>query len=228
MSVGDRRTIDRAFANVGKAIAAYERLLQPGESRFDRYVQGLRNGRATDEFTEEEVRGLALFVDSGRTLCLRCHNGPLFTNQAFHDVGTGRPTGQGGLPDFGRFLGIQAVVVDPFNCRGSFSDAAENECGELRFLDTSRAALETGKFKTPTLRGVARTGPYMHDGRMATLEEVIEHYRRPAVAGRVSPELTPLEIDAAESRALVAFLATLDGGIAAEASWLRPPEPGRP
>lgn len=229
MADRDRRAVDEAFANVGKAIAAYERLLTPGPSRFDRYVEGLRGGSpagAEATLNEAEIRGLRLFVDAGRSLCLRCHNGPLLTNQSFHHVGTA--AGSGGVPDFGRFLGMQAVLVDPFNCRGALSDARPDQCQELRFLDKTHVGGEMGKFKTPTLRGLPRTGPYMHDGRFATLEEVVEHYRNPA-AGNASPELTPLEIDDEESRSLVAFLATLDGDVALDDPWLRaPPSVGSP
>ncbi|MBW2275698.1 MAG: hypothetical protein JRG96_20760 [Deltaproteobacteria bacterium] len=223
MTAADRRAVDVAFANIGKAIAAYERLIEPGPSRFDRYVEQLRAGSpAATEATlsDEEIRGLRLFVDAGRTLCLRCHNGPLLTNQSFHQVGTA--TGEGALPDFGRFLGIQAVLIDPFNCLGSFSDASPRQCEELRFLAKSHVAGEMGKFKTPTLRGLPRTGPYMHDGRFASLEEVIEHYRSPP-AGAASMEITPLELDDGESRALVAFLSSLDGGVDLADPWLRPP-----
>ncbi len=79
-----------------------------------------------------------------------------------------------------------------------------------------------GRFKTPTLRGLPRTAPYMHDGRFATLEEVIDHYRTPpAGPGRI--EITPLDLDDEEAQALVAFLRSLDGGVAADEAWLRPP-----
>jgi cytochrome c peroxidase len=222
MAAADRRHVDRAFANVGKAIAAYERLLQPGPSRFDRYVESLRHARdAGSSLGEEQLRGLRLFVDVGRTQCLRCHNGPLLTNQSFHDVGTA--VGADGFPDYGRFLGIQAALIDPFNCLGAFSDARAEQCGELRFVSKTHLEDEAGKFKTPTLRGLPRTGPYMHDGRFATLEAVVEHYRNlPAAAQR---EVTSLEISDAESRALAAFLGSLDGGTQAPERWLRPPLP---
>jgi cytochrome c peroxidase len=220
MPAPERDAVDRAFANVGKAIEAYERRLVPGPSRFDRYVETLRTGAAPAPaiLDEEELRGLRLFVDAGRTLCLRCHNGPLLTNQSFHHVGTaqGEP-----VPDFGRFLGIQAVLVDPFNCLGSFSDARPEQCRELRFLNKAHVGGEQGKFKTPTLRGLPHTAPYLHDGRFATLEQVIEHYRDPPTNDPAS-EITPLEIDDAESRALVAFLASLDD-VAADERWARPP-----
>ena len=117
--------------------------------------------------------------------------------------------------------------MDPFNCRGEFSDAAPQDCRELRFLDKTNILGEMGKFKTPTLRGLPRTGPYMHDGRFATLGEVMEHYRNPPPRESQPHELVPLEIDESESRALVAFLSTLDGDLRTDARWLEPPiEPG--
>jgi cytochrome c peroxidase len=224
MSAADRFAIDTAFANVGKAIEAYERLLDPAPSRFDRWVEGLRGGgthAADARLDEEEIEGLRLFIDAGRSLCLRCHNGPLLTNHFFHDIGTAR--GDGRLPDFGRFLGLQAVLMDPFNCLGRYSDAAPRECSELRFIDKRHAEQEMGKFKTPTLRGLPRTAPYMHDGRFATLEEVIEHYRSPPV-GPDPLEITPLELEDEEVGALVSFLQSLDGGVNADERWLRPPD----
>jgi len=225
MSAADRRVVDRAFANVGKAIGAYERMLQPGPSRFDRYVQILHDGNpATEnaELNEIELQGLRLFMNAERTRCLRCHNGPLFTNQSFHDVGTASTTS--GQPDFGRFLGIQAVLIDPFNCLGPYSDSNPEDCGELRFLNTSHVSAETGKFKTPTLRGLIRTAPYLHDGRFETLDEVIEHYRLPDASGAQAIEITPLGISDAESRALIAFLASLDGPSATAPHWLEAPQ----
>jgi cytochrome c peroxidase len=223
MTAADKKMVDTAFANVGKAIEAYERLLLPGPSRFDDYVERLRSrgpDSAVATLNEEEIVGLRLFVDAGRTLCLRCHNGPLLTNQAFHDIGTA--SGEGRLPDFGRFLGLQAVLIDPFNCLGPYSDAPQEDCKELRFIDKRHADLEMGKFKTPTLRGLTRTGPYMHDGRFVTLEEVVDFYRSPPV-GPEPLEITPLEIDDDEAKALSAFLRTLDGGIAVDEHWLRAP-----
>ena len=232
MSDADRQRIDTAFANIGKAIAAYERLVAPGPSRFDRWVEELRTGRAVGtaaQLDEQEIEGLRLFIDPGRTLCLRCHNGPLLTNHAFHDIGTAH--GDGRLPDLGRYLGLQAVLIDPFNCLGRFSDAAPEDCRELRFLDKRHTEAQAGKFKTPTLRGVPRTAPYMHDGRFATLREVVDHYRSPPV-DRQPLEITPLELDDAEAEALVAFLGSLDSEVDANAAWLRPPPaeppPGSP
>jgi cytochrome c peroxidase len=229
MSAEDRQIVDRAFANVGKAIEAYERLLQPGPSRFDRYVHNLRDENPTLEnaqLSEMELQGLRLFVDADRTPCLRCHNGPLFTNQSFHDVGTASRAG--GFPDFGRLLGIQAVLIDPFNCLGPHSDSDPEDCGALRFINKSHVAAQSGKFKTPTLRGLVRTAPFLHDGRFGTLDEVIEHYRNPSAGDDRPREMAPLEISDEERRALVAFLVSLDGTVTTPSRWLEPPRDASP
>ncbi|MEZ4356998.1 MAG: cytochrome c peroxidase [Myxococcota bacterium] len=250
----DRRAIDLAFAQIGKAIAAYERRLVPGPSRFDRYVRSLSGTTGSDtretdsgaadagaasrtgspvssaaDLTNDERAGLALFLDAGRTHCLRCHNGPLFTNHGFHRVGTDQPAGGGLLPDFGRFLGLQAALIDPFNCLGAFSDAPPEQCREIQFVRRDHLDAETGKFKTPTLRGLGRTAPYMHDGRFASLGEVVDHYRSPPPNAASGPdgfgghELFPLALSDAEAATLVQFLRSLDGDIAADARWLGPP-----
>lgn len=229
LAQSDRDAIDRAFANVGKAIEAYQRRLLPGPSRFDRYVRSLVDpgaDAAATALSPAELAGLRLFMDPGRTQCLRCHNGPLFTNQAFHRIGT--EWSADGNPEYGRFLGIQAALIDPFNCLGAFSDAKPEDCRELRFLNTDHVEAEMGKFKTPTLRGLGQTAPYMHDGRFATLAAVVEHYRNPPPqpADALSAhELVPLALEPDESASLVAFLESLDGAVAGEARWLGPPPP---
>jgi len=207
-----RREVDRAFSNVGKAIEAYERLLVPGPSRFDRYVGLLLAGDASgaeEVLSADEVAGLRLFVDGERTRCLRCHNGPLLTNHSFHDVATGRGAD---APDLGRFLGIQSLLLDGFNCLSPYSDAPPDSCQELRFLARREISLETGAFKTPGLRDAARTAPYFHDGRFPRLEQVIAHYRNPPE--ETGSELTPLQLSDLEARQLVAFLNSLSGGVA--------------
>jgi cytochrome c peroxidase len=216
-----RQQVNLAFANAGKAIAAYERRLAPGRSRFDAYVERVVAGdldAASRTLDAEEIAGLRLFLDDARTQCMRCHNGPLFTNHGFHDVASSR---SGPVPDLGRFVGIQSLLLDPFNCLGAYSDATPDQCDELRFLERREMAQLAGAFRTPTLREVARTAPYLHDGRLATLEAVIEHYRRPPADP--GSELLPLEISDLEATRLVAFLGTLSGGIAADAEWLAPP-----
>ncbi len=217
----EQRRWNRAFANAGKAIAAYERRLQPGPTRFDAYAARLLEGDpagAAEILDADEVAGLRLFLDGERTRCLRCHNGPLFTNQGFHHVASAR---LGGVPDLGRFVGLQAVLLDPFNCLGAYSDAPAPACRALRFLERRESAHLAGAFKTPTLRGVAATAPYFHDGSLPDLEAVLAHYRRPPADP--SSELEPLDLTDRESDQLAAFLRTFSAEVAAEASWLGPP-----
>jgi cytochrome c peroxidase len=206
---------------VGKAIAAYERLLVPAPARFDAYVGHLVDGdlaAARRALDADEIAGLRLFVDGARTQCLRCHNGPLLTNHAFHDVASSR---LGSLPDLGRFAGLQAVLLDPFNCLGRYSDAPKEHCAELRFADRRELATLSGAFKTPTLREVGRTAPYFHDGSLETLEDVVAHYRRPPADP--GSELVRLELSEVEAAQIAAFLRTLSGGVAADTEWLQPP-----
>ena len=224
--VARQRELDEAFSLIGKCLEAYQRKLLPGPGRFDRAVAALVSkgseargaSDGADLLTEDEWEGARLFVDPGRTLCLRCHNGPLLTNNSFHRIGT---DGGGPLPDLGRFLGIQAVLLDPFNCVGPFSDADPDACSELRFLARRHLESQSGAFKTPTLRGLLKTAPYMHDGSFATLEAVMEHYRDPPQGPH---ELTPLELTDREITQLVAFLGSLGSEVASDERWLRPPE----
>jgi cytochrome c peroxidase len=86
MSSAQRDEVTRLFVNVGKAIAAYERRVEFGASRFDKYVTALTSGQAGQSIlTDDEVAGLRLFI--GRGNCTQCHNGPLFTSNEFHNTG---------------------------------------------------------------------------------------------------------------------------------------------
>lgn len=219
MTPTDRLTVDAAFANLGKAIAAYERRLLPAASRFDRYVAALDgNDNEGDEFlTPGEAQGLRLFL--GKARCMECHNGPLFTNNEFHN--TGILSAEGELPDRGRIDGIRQVRSDRFNCKGEHNDAPTPYCGELEF---ARDGVELiGAFRTPSLRNSARTPPYMHKGQLATLDDVIDHYNRSPLAmiGHNEAE-DPLALSSRERRQLVNFLHTLDSPVE-ETRWLERP-----
>ena len=206
-----RDEIDRVYANVGKSVEAFERTLLPSDSRFDRYADAVRDGRADDAaklLDAREVAGLRLFIDPARTQCLQCHNGPQLTNGGFHNLGTGTFTGD--ALDFGRALGIQGVLLDAFNCAGRFSDARAEDCRELRFLSTDAHVPLEGSFKTPTLRDVAKTAPYLHDGRFATLREVLDYYNAPPADG--GHELRALGLSDTELGDLERFLRALSGG----------------
>jgi cytochrome c peroxidase len=210
MSAADRAAIDTVFANVGKAIAAYERRLTSRRSALDRYVEALRAGREDAAYGEAARRGLRLFI--GRGGCRTCHSGPNLTDGEFHD--TGLPPSRAGLaPDAGRFAGIATLLASPFNLLGRHSDDRSEHAGEqVRIL---RRLPETwGQFKTPSLRNVAVTAPYMHQGQMATLRDVLAFYSTSAgssaaAAGNGERILKPLHLTAAEIDDLAAFLESL-------------------
>lgn len=195
----------RVLSEVGKALEAFERTLLPKESRFDRWAAEFVAGRDTETLTVEEKRGLRLFLaDPG---CVACHNGPLFTDHHFHNLGL--PSSQGDDVDIGRALGVTQLLADPLTCLGVYSDTTT--CDELHYLDPAFPDWPVA-FKTPSLRNVASTGPYMHDGSVPTLEAVLDFYSelpgRPRLGHR---ELTlqPLDLSDADRTALIAFLGTL-------------------
>lgn len=207
----DRVAINTVFANVGKAIAAYERQIRFGPSKFDRYVEAVLHGRepgADGQLSADERAGLKLFI--GRAQCTQCHNGPLFSDSHFHN--TGVPAVKDLPADTGRASAISIVLADEFNCLGRYSDAKPSQCSELRFMSKDTHQL-TRAYKPPTLRNVALRPPYMHAGQYATLEEVLDHYSRAPQSSAGHSELKPLRLSQRERRQLIAFLGTLNGPI---------------
>jgi cytochrome c peroxidase len=219
-----RDEITAVFVNLGKAIAAYERRIQYGPSRFDKFVSGWKATGTPPKgvLTSDEITGLELFV--GKANCIQCHNGPLFTNNEFHN--TGVPPASGLPHDHGRIAAIEAVMNDEFNCRSRWSDAGKRGCPELEALAAPGPQLERA-FKVPTLRNVAERAPYMHAGQFATLAEVLEHYNRAPSAPSGRTELKPLRLNPAELRQLEAFLRTLSGGLSGPPRYLRAPQEKR-
>ncbi len=206
-----QQLVNQVYANLGKAIAAYERTLVPTPSRFDRYVAqllGEAEPAPTPLLSRQEQLGARLFVDAGKTQCLQCHNGPMLSNGGFHNIGTGNFSGA--RMDFGRVFGLRAVLLDEFNCLGPYSDAEPEQCSELRFLNRDAHVPLEGAFKTPGLRNVSQTAPYFHDGRHETLMDVMQHYNKPPDQQLGPHELRALELDQQQLEALVAFMQTLD------------------
>lgn len=213
-----QKEVSRFFANLGKAIAAYERKLMPGPARFDDYAAQLAaESQEEPALSSSEIAGLRLFIDKGQ--CATCHNGPLLTNHEFHNTGVLAVSGT--MPSMGRYDGIRTALEDPFNCLGEFSDATESECIELRFARDTNDLV--GAMKTPTLRNVSLTAPYMHGGQMASLREVIEHYDEAPSSMLSHNEAKPLGLRAVERRQLEDFLLTLTAPLATKAKWLAAP-----
>lgn len=209
MSHADRELVNVAFANLGKAIAAYERTLLPEETRFDRYVEAVVAGDLELQgqlLSKQEILGLQLFV--GKARCTECHNGPLFTNNEFHNTGVISFPQE--LPDRGRIDGVREVQLNEFNCLGEYSDDPLRSCPELSFVRTGVELI--GATRTPTLRGISLTAPYMHQGQLATLSDVMTHYNRAVDAMIGHNEAEPLSLTWPELDRLEAFLLTLGPG----------------
>lgn len=208
LSTDKQAEIDTVFANLGKAIAAFERSILHEETRFDRFARAIADGRAPEgdaALDAREVLGLKLFV--GRANCITCHTGPRFTDDHFHNTGVPQAVG---LPeDLGRSAAIPKALADPFNCLGRYSDAAPDQCGELRFVAKDNPEMVRA-FKTPSLRGAISRPPYMHSGQIATIEDVVDHYARAPAAPSGTSELLPLVLSERERGALIAFLRTLE------------------
>ncbi len=224
-SPDDGPGIDRAFANVGKVIAAFERRIVSGAAPFDEFVEGLRRNDPARlaVLSPDARRGLVLFFGRGR--CASCHVGPTFSDGEFHDTGLG--DAPGAPRDGGRAEGVRALLADPFNALGRYSDAPAGAPLPVRYLTVQPE--QDGQFKTPSLRNVAETAPYMHDGRFATLEQVVGFYSTLDGArfrGHHRERLLrPLQLTRAEVGDMVAFLRALTGAPIDPALGVPPPSP---
>ncbi len=213
----EQRAVTRIIVNLAKAIAAYERQLTSADAPFDRFAEALRAGDAEGAHTHvspQAQRGLRLFV--GEANCAACHAGPNFTDGAFHNTLLPLdPTVDQRERDRGRFDGVPDLLASEFRADSAWTDAPDDErARRLGFLNRSPELW--GAFKTPTLRSVALSPPYMHDGSIATLRGVVDHYAdlNPAAAGAHharDPLLQPLDLTDAERDDLVAFLESLTG-----------------
>jgi cytochrome c peroxidase len=200
----DAIALNAAFANVGKAIAAFERTVMPAASRFDDFVAAVVAGDKDSQrqlFDDDAVWGLRLFI--GVANCTQCHNGPLLTNFEFHN--TGIISFPGDVPDKARAAGVIEVMTSEFNCRSQYSDDPLHRCAELDFARTGSGLI--GAFKTPSLRNLA--APFMHKGQLATLAEVLQHYNEAPDAMIGHNEAKPLDLGARELQQIEAFLITL-------------------
>ena len=203
-----RDSVTRVFANMGKAIAAFERTIGFDTTRFDRYVAAELAGRshtAADSLTPDEEAGLKLFI--GKANCVNCHNGARLTDDHFHNTGVPASALVAKI-DSGRAVGARQVMADEFNCLSKYSDDKPDQCSELRFAVTEGAELVRA-YKTPSLRNVTERAPFMHAGQIATLDDVVAHYDRAPKAPFGKTELKKLRLNARERGQIVAYLRTL-------------------
>jgi cytochrome c peroxidase len=209
------------LVNIAKAIAAWQETLVSPPTAFDRFRDALARGdaEAAAAYPAAAKRGLRLFL--GRGQCATCHAGPLFSNGEFGDIGVPffiKPDGV----DPGRQGGIKRLLANPFNLLGTHNDDAtrDNATG-TKFLRPEHRNF--GEFKVPGLRNLRLTAPYMHNGSLATLRDVVRHYseldedRLHTDGERI---LQPLHLSDGESKDLVAFLESLspDGPLPAPAN----------
>ena len=211
-------TDEQVLVNLGKALAAFQETITSGRTPFDDFRDALARGdlAAAASYPEPAQRGLRIFI--GRGNCSVCHTGPAFSNGEFHDIGIPYFVAGGGV-DSGRHAGLERLAHSRFNLLGPYSDdRARRSATPVRHVMPQPRNF--GEFRTPGLRNVARTAPFMHNGRLATLCEVVKHYselneeRLHSDGERI---LKPLKLDAGETRDLLAFLDSLsdrksDGG----------------
>jgi cytochrome c peroxidase len=166
------------YDDLSKAIAAFERTIISGDAPIDRFIRGEENA-----LTESQRRGWSLF--NGKARCNSCHGFsptyPLFTDNRFHNIGIAAHKQD--------FIGL-ASRAEKAVAKGNLEEidrmAIETDYSELgRFLVTKNKA-DVGAFKTPHLRDIVLTAPYMHDGSLATLWDVMDHYNK---GGIVNPFL---------------------------------------
>ena len=147
--------------NLTEAIATFERTIVSNKSRFDKFLEGDKKA-----ITNSELNGLHLFRTKAR--CMNCHNGPLFTDNQFHNIG--------------------------------FSGADNG------YYQVSHKDEDIGKFKTPSLRDVMKTGPWMHDGKSTSIKEIIENLNSGDMGTNNNPLIKPLNLSKKEKKDLLAFL----------------------
>jgi cytochrome c peroxidase len=187
---------DIRVEHIAQAIASFERTLIAGNSPFDQYYfAGDRS-----KLSASAARGLRVFRRKGN--CANCHeiswNNALFTDHRFYNIGIG----------FKRL----ADVIDRIEKGGNTDQHAlsSDQQAELGRFNVSRGIADIGKFKTPTLRNIALTAPYMHDGSLETLEQVVDYYNKGGDHNRfIDAAIFPLQLSSQEKTDLVAFMQSL-------------------
>ena len=198
------------LVNVAKALAAFQETLTTGRTSFDRFRDALERGdmAAAADYPESAQRGLQIFLGKGR--CGFCHTGPAFTNGEFHDAGVPYFLERGRV-DPGRHEGLKALLDSPYTLDGDFTDDPDRT-GAWAVRRVRRTHADFGTFRVPSLRGAARTAPYMHNGSLADLKAVVAHYNRIDLE-RLHTDgeaiLMPLGLSDTEVDDLVSFLRSL-------------------
>ena len=201
MAPEDQVIVNTIMANVGKSFEAYERLLISKNSPLDRYIAG-----DFAALNQQAKRGLALFI--GKAACHGCHSDTTFSDQKFHNTGL-RQT----RDDQGRYEDLPKAISNTFSGAGAYSD--DPAAGMAKLANMTQTEEMRGQFRTKSLRHIAETAPYMHDGSLATLEDVVRFYNRggddTGFPGTKDPLMVPLNLTDREITDLVEFLRALTG-----------------
>tara|TARA_R110002049_G_scaffold273592_3_gene451423 strand:+ start:2357 stop:4363 length:2007 start_codon:yes stop_codon:yes gene_type:complete len=202
-----------SLETIPKAIATYERTLNSANSSFDRW----HYAKEQNTMTESAIRGFNLF--SGKANCISCHTvtskHALFTDNGLHNTGIGWDRSMRKDPETqrvqvapGRYLDVKKSIIN------SVGNQPE---GDLGNYEVTQNPDDRWKYRTPSLRNVALTAPYMHDGSMSSLEEVVTFYNHGGIPNETqSPLINPLNLTRVEMDDLVAFLHSLNGDNVAE------------
>lgn len=186
-----------SYGRILNGITAFVKSVNSVDVPFDRFLEG-----DTSAISEEAQRGLDLF--RGKAGCVQCHNGPMLTDNGFHDLGI--PTN----PDLFNEP-LRHITFRRFYKTLGVAHYYQLDHDPGLYGLTKRAE-DDGKFKTPSLREVSRTPPYMHNGTLATLEDVVKFYDTGGMGpGAAANEIRPLGLSSGEKSDLVAFLKTLSG-----------------
>lgn len=202
---------ERNLVNVGKLLAAYQETLVSGQTEFDRFRDALaaEDWATAATYPRRAQRGLKIFI--GRGNCSFCHSGPLFTNGEFHDSAVPYFV-EPGRVDSGRHIGIEKLRSSPFTLDGDYNDDPEKS-GAWAVRRVVHNTLSFGTFRVPGLRNVTKTAPYMHNGSLDTLDDVVLHYSNIDIE-RLHADgeliLRPLNLSEREIVDIVRFLYTLN------------------
>jgi cytochrome c peroxidase len=199
---------EELLVDVAKALAAFQETLVSPRSAFDEFRDALARGHRNTDYPLAAQRGLRIFVGKGN--CNVCHFGPQFTNGEFADTGVSFFVAPGRV-DPGRHAGVEKLKSSRFNLLGPFNDD-RSRASAVGTRHVQAQHRNFGEFRVPGLRAVAKTAPYMHNGALATLRDVVRFYselneeRLHADGEKI---LKPLRLTEREVADLVAFLETL-------------------
>ena len=227
LSPNEKKQVDTVFLNVAVALSVYQRSLVSLNAPFDQFIarwkgQGSAAQHLNKDFSKQALDGLKLFL--GKAACVRCHNGPMLSDQEFYNVGFPQRS-----LDLGRYDGLAQLKTLEFPCqhpslKGITWISQSDACKEKPFLAASSADYKAA-FKTPSLRDIAKTAPYGHHGTIPNLELVIQHYNQAlfaSLAGHSNPMLRPLGLNKNEQYALTEFLKSLSGKLSSLAVRIKP------